>query len=195
MLHLVRENLEYQAFYCEENIWKLLARPELAGWDAWAVMVTNQKRNVPMLRQRAGRPVDGLVHWDYHVFAAALDPEEGAIILDLDTQLPFPCALEQYLEDTLPPGSPGRATARFRLIRADEYIARFSSDRSHMRRADGSWIEPPPPWPAPGSDRNEPSNLMLWLDVKRRSPGKVLSFDRFLKVMRKRSRAAMRRLA
>lgn len=28
-----------------------------------------------------------------------------------------------------------------------EYVAEFSSDRSHMRAADGGWTKPPPEWP------------------------------------------------
>jgi hypothetical protein len=50
-----------------------------------------------------------------------------------------------------------------------------------MRRPDGSWKAPPPPWPAPGASAagslsGEPSVLMEWTDMGRRSPGKV--YDR-----------------
>ena len=29
------EGLEYVPFYCEENVWRLLSRPELAGLETW----------------------------------------------------------------------------------------------------------------------------------------------------------------
>lgn len=35
----------------------------------------------------------------------------------------------------------------FRVIPAEQYLAEFSSDRRHMRRPDGTWIKPPPPYP------------------------------------------------
>lgn len=43
---------------------------------------------------------------------------------------------------------------------------RFSSDRSHMRTADGTWAAPPPPWPTITSDQGDPNNLFsVWLAV------------------------------
>lgn len=36
----------------------------------------------------------------------------------------------------------------FRVIPAEQYLASFSSDRRHMRRPDGTWIKPPPPYPS-----------------------------------------------
>jgi len=190
----VRDELDYQPYYCEENVWKLLSRPQLAAWDAWAVVVSSRERDAILLRQRAGRPVDGLVHWDYHVFAAALDPVEGAIALDLDSQLPFPCPFGRYLEDSFPPDSPSRASARFRAFASAEYVAGLSSDRSHMRRADGGWLWPPPPWPAPGEGEDREPNLMRWTDVRRRSPGKLYDAARLASVMRARERKALRRM-
>lgn len=35
----------------------------------------------------------------------------------------------------------------FRVISAEQYLTEFSSDRRHMRRPDGTWIKPPPPYP------------------------------------------------
>ena len=62
---------------------------------------------------------------------------------------------------------------RFRVIPADDYVARFSSDRSHMRRADGSWIAPPPPWPP--IDRGDPTVFASLLDLRDRSLGTVMT--------------------
>jgi hypothetical protein len=166
-----RSNLDYQAYYCEENVWRLLAGPLLGEAATWGVIVSNTSRDLVVLRQRAGRPVDGLIHWDYHAFAVAVDPIEGKIVLDLDSDLPFPCPLNRYLRDTFP-GDVQRALApRFRVLKGGDYVAGLISDRSHMRRPDGSWIAPPPPWPAPGERSGKPGILMEWADIRLRSPG------------------------
>jgi protein N-terminal glutamine amidohydrolase len=166
-----RAGLAYQAYYCEENVWRLLGRPEFAEIATWAVIVSNARRDVVLLRQLSGRPVDGLVHWDYHVFAVAAEPITGRVALDLDSELPFPCPLSRYLEDTFPEGLPHASAPRFRIMRGSDYLRDFASDRSHMRRADGSWIAPPPSWPAPGMSSGRSSVLMDWTDVGRRQPG------------------------
>jgi len=189
-----RDELDYQPYYCEENVFRLLGHPELAAWQAWAVLVSSRTQDAVLMRQRAGRPVDGLVHWDYHVFALLLDPGEGALVLDIDTQLPFPCPFSRYIEDTFPVGSPSVESARFRMIAAAEYLSSFSSDRSHMRRDDGSWIWPPPPWPAPGSAEGRPSNLLRWIDVRRRSPGRLFDLRRLSALVSRRERVSIRRM-
>ena len=194
MLPFVRDELDYQPYYCEENVWKLLARPEMAAWASWAVIVSNRRRNAVLLRQRAGRPMDGLVRWDYHVFAVALDPAEGAVALDIDSDLPFPCPFGRYMEDTFPPRPRPDAAARFRAIAAAEYVGGLSSDRSHMRRADGSWIWPPPAWPAPGEGVEGGPNLMSWIDLRRRSPGRLLDARGLSSFVRSRERKSLRRM-
>ena len=35
----------------------------------------------------------------------------------------------------------------FRVVAADEYLAAFASDRSHMLKEDGSWLAEPPTYP------------------------------------------------
>lgn len=172
MDRIEREGLEYQPYYCEENVWRLLARPELSGTVNWAVIVSNSAREVVCLRQRSGRPVDGLVHWDYHVFAVVTDSLQGRLAIDMDSDLPFPSPLSRYLAATFPPGEIQRAlTPRFRVMKGGDYVSLFVSDRSHMRRPDGSWIAPPPPWPAPGAGSGRPSLLADWTDINRRKPG------------------------
>ncbi|KOB65718.1 Protein N-terminal glutamine amidohydrolase, partial [Operophtera brumata] len=36
----------------------------------------------------------------------------------------------------------------FRVVPAKQFLQHFASDRRHMKRPDGSWIKPPPPYPA-----------------------------------------------
>ncbi|MBL8968404.1 MAG: hypothetical protein JNG85_15465 [Spirochaetaceae bacterium] len=168
-------SFDYAAFYCEENVLRLLSSPALAGRRAWALLVSNPGRSVAMRAQRAGRPPEGLVSWDYHVLAVALleGPEgEAAYALDLDSLLAFPVRLADYLAGSFAAAADPAGRPLFRLVPAARYAAELASDRSHMRAPDGSWLVPPPSWEAPGGGR--PSNLLDWIDMGKPSPGAVL---------------------
>ncbi|MDP3178305.1 MAG: hypothetical protein Q8M76_10410 [Spirochaetaceae bacterium] len=171
---------EYTPYYCEENVWRLLARPEFAAERAFAVLVSNPSRRVAMLRQRAGKGDSAFVEWDYQVFAAvtaavAVAGGEGrAFIFDLDTLLGFPCPLDSYLAGSFPEGAPPILEPRFLVLRADRYVADLVSDRSHMRAADGSYLAPPPPWPAPGAGSGRSNVLMAWIEEAASSPIRAL---------------------
>ena len=169
MLSIDRLSLDYQARYCEENVWRLLARGEIEARRSWAAIVSSQSGLVVALRQRAGRPEDGLVCWDYHVFAVVEDLDGTRLALDLDSELPFPCPLLRYLAESFPPMRLQRRRPIFRVIAAADYLTGLASDRSHMRRPDGSYFAPPPRWPAPG--RGKSNTLMSWIEVSCKSPG------------------------
>ncbi|MGO8693542.1 MAG: hypothetical protein ACLQMF_07685 [Rectinemataceae bacterium] len=177
MRFVERKNLDYVPFYCEENVWRLLRREELAGAKAWALLVSNAERRVVFMRQRSGRPVDGLVQWDYHVLALVERSAEGYFALDLDSDTEFPCPLQAYLESTFPSDVSPTLTPRFRTMRAADYVANLVSDRSHMRRPDGSYMAPPPPWEHPGTGKAAKSNLMEWADMGLGRPGRILGLD------------------
>jgi hypothetical protein len=139
---------DHQPLYCEENVYRLLGHSRLAGHRRYALFITNHERRVAMWAQRAADE-DSAIVWDYHVVAVTLAP---ALVWDLDSWLPLPCALERYLAESFLPlarGSEGFAPS-FRLVSADDLVATFASDRRHMRRPDGSLSAPPPPWPAIG---------------------------------------------
>lgn len=141
----VRHGHPYQACYCEENIWQLALR--LGDPAAEVCFITNADSTVAMWEQRAAPEGEPLV-WDYHVVLVRPRPE-GWQVLDLDSRLPFPCPVETWLERSFQPslGVVPDLRPRFRVMRTDEYLSRFSSDRSHMRGPDGTWAAPPPPWP------------------------------------------------
>jgi len=166
--------VKYHPFYCEENVWWLCQEPALADRRVWAAFVSNERRRCALWRQRAGSPIV----WDYHVVVIACEPLE---VWDLDTVLPCPVPLDRYLAETFMPVPP-ELGPRFRLVERAELLARFSTDRSHMRAADGGWTAPPPPWDPPSSA--EPPNLMRFVDMTRPFAGEVLSLgglrDRFL---------------
>ena len=171
VLSIDRLSLDYQARYCEENVWRLLARSEFVARRSWAVIVSSQSGQVVALHQKAGRPGDGLVCWDYHVFAVGEDAEGTRLALDLDSDLPFPCPLARYLAESFPSVRHPRRRPIFRVIAAPDYLTGLASDRSHMRKPDGSFVAPPPSWPAPGGGKS--NTLMAWLDVSSNSPGNL----------------------
>jgi protein N-terminal glutamine amidohydrolase len=171
VLRIDRLSLDYQAFYCEENVWRLLAREELGDRRTWAVIVSSLSGHFVALRQKAGRHADGLVCWDYHVLAVVDDSDGTRLALDLDSDLPFPSSLGHYLDESFPRRLSVPQQPQFRLVESAEYLASLVSDRSHMRSPDGNYTAPPPPWPAPGG--NGPSTFMSWIDPSSNSPGTV----------------------
>lgn len=160
--------MEHHPLYCEENIWRLCRQPAFATPSCRVLLITNPRRTVPMLHQRAA-PVGQPTLWDYHVVHLDLGPP--ARILDLDTALAevgtaLP-ALE-WLQRSFPWETlPADLEPRFRVVDAAEFARRLGSDRSHMKGADGHWLAPPPPWapPTPGT-AVEPIPLHRYLDVE-----------------------------
>ncbi len=166
-----RGAFRYTPYFCEENIWwlarDLIARGEEA--EAMAVwIVTNQSRQVLMLNQRATDPGAPL-GWDYHVIlkAGAGRPR----VFDFDSRLSFPCDIHTYLASSFPRQSslPQRYRAWIRTVAADQYLAHFFSDRSHMRG-----VLPPEDFPdypiitpEPGV---EPISLQQYLDLNTTLP-------------------------
>jgi len=135
----------YAAYYCEENIYRLALLRERAGEaEGSVVCVSNAAREVALTGQRAGHGPAHLVVWDYHVVYV-----EERCVYDLDSLLEVPSSYETYRAATFPPAlyrSHERYAPVFSVIRRVDYLAAFSSDRSHMRDRDGSWRAPPPPW-------------------------------------------------
>ena len=164
-----RQRQPYQPYFCEENVWQLLQAEGLPQPRA-AVFVTNATRTVAMWGQRAGRP-DPVV-WDYHV--VLLLPKEG-LILDLDDRDQLVWPVRDWL------GHAFRADQfdlqpRFRIVDGEEFLAKFSSDRSHMRDARKRPVQPFPDWPAP-FDPARGMNLMRFVDPEDAIAGVVVDAD------------------
>ena len=162
----------YHPYYCEENIWWLAQDPALAELPRWVVFVSNDVKQVPMWQQRAAGAGEHVV-WDYHCLLVTESPN-GAEVWDLDSRLATPTRLTDYLAHTFAPLPPEVAqhTPRFRIVGADEFLASFSSDRSHMRTASG-WLKPPPPWDPP-TIAGQTTNLMRFVDMRDTIKGEVL---------------------
>lgn len=194
-----RSDTEYAPYYCEENVWRFLRRHEPEAAEGWAVFVLGPGGAVALFDQAAGRPGDGLVLWDYHV-VALIAFADGTRIVDLDSASSAVAPASEWLRRSF--GRPGPARAevvayppRFRVLPGREFVRRFSSDRSHMRRADGSWMAPPPPWPCPcggcqglaerGCGEPEaPWSLPLLLDPGAEAPGRLMDLAGFSRLLR-----------
>jgi hypothetical protein len=163
-----RASLEYQPFYCEENVWHLARRFE--GRPAKVVFISNAQKTCALWQQRAAEP--GLpVIWDYHVVLSA-----ARMIHDLDTRLPFPSPAREWIDGTFPLPLPEELAPRFRVVSAARFVEVFASDRSHMRDAGGAYRASPPPWAPIGIG----SNLMRFADMSDGFEGEVCALDGLL---------------
>ncbi|MEE2959273.1 MAG: hypothetical protein VYA34_00905 [Myxococcota bacterium] len=158
-----KENYLYHPYYCEENIWQLLANPRFNNTPAWVAFVTNPKRSVYFFQQRAGQEPSGFVLWDYHILALTFEVGHWWV-WDFDSLLPFPCPWTRYLEfswagqETLP----SDVHPMIRFTPRDIFLENFASSREHMKDETGKFIQPPPPW-EPIQTPNNTNNLNEWL--------------------------------
>jgi hypothetical protein len=166
----LRHPFRYHPYYCEENAWWLCAEPVLGPGPHQVVFISGLAGNCPFLHQRAIAPGD-VLWWDYH--CVVLDGSDR--IWDLDSRLPLPTPALDWLAQTFPFGNelPARWRPYFRLVPAADFRRHFASDRRHMRNSDGSWTQPPPPWPPIG----EGWNLDIYRDIKAAGPGELLSIE------------------
>ena len=163
----------YWPCYCEENVWHLAGDPELAGNDGvYAAFISNAERQVTLWGHREALWPRGPIVWDYHVVLLARRADAAWEVWDLDTALGCPVPAPVYLDVTFPGPAENEATSAplFRLLPAAEYRRELRTDRRHMRRADGSWSSPPPPWPPIG----EGSNLTRFVDMESEFLGEVV---------------------
>lgn len=140
----------YCPYYCEENVWHLCADPRVAAADRRVLFISNPARCVAMWGQRAAPDPEQPIAWDYHVVLLLRPPAGAWEVWDLDALDPGPRAAEGWLLDSFDHARllPRRYAPRFRMVDAAQYRRHFRSDRRHMRRPDGTPMQPPPPWPA-----------------------------------------------
>lgn len=167
----------YTANYCEENVWHLAGAPGLHPGVRRVIVVASLGHAVPVWCQRLAPAPDQPVLWDYHVILAVSGRERW--IYDLDTTLPLPCAMDEYIERTFGQAREAPPSYRpwFRVVEAEVYRRAFTSDRSHMRDAEGAWLSPPPAWEVlMGSEPLLP--LACAIDMRNRDvPGLVCDLD------------------
>jgi hypothetical protein len=136
----------YQAFYCEENIWKTCRLDPFEVDRVDVVIISNDMDAAPLWNQRAAPSPLQPVFWDYHV--VVIEHLEVPVVWDLDTRLETPSPFDRWWEGTFAALDrlPERLEPVFRLLTRQEYFEVFSSDRSHMRSEEGGYKKPPPPW-------------------------------------------------
>ncbi|KPV75681.1 uncharacterized protein RHOBADRAFT_43103 [Rhodotorula graminis WP1] len=146
------DEAHYTPFYCEENVYQLLATlqgsPRFSR--SFAVFVSNLDRHALLFQQQASHqgPDQGhYVVWDYHVVAVAMEraggePQQVApervVVLDRDSRLGAVVPMREYVAQTFRPDLfrdgvlEPTLRSRFRVVPGKTFLESFASDRSHM---------------------------------------------------------------
>ena len=160
----------YQAYYCEENAWQIVARAQIQGVPSEVWVIGNSSARIALWGQRLAPSPRVPVVWDYHVVACLRPPGAPAMVLDPDSSVAGPLIAGHWFAATCPPGAAGLIglaglqLPRVRIIAGDSYLTEFSSDRRHMANGSGGFIRPPPPWPCLGPPTKPPHRLPELLD-------------------------------
>lgn len=140
--------------------------------DLYAVFISNERQSVALFQQKSGNSRNGyLAIWDYHVMAVYVDKTNGPMVYDLDTVLPFPTPLSNYIEKVFRnsffdcKANKLLYTSRFRVVPAQDFLTGFSSDRSRMMRSDGTYYSPPPTYPCIQGNANVVNNIDNFIDT------------------------------
>lgn len=182
----LREECLYTACFCEENVWKLCehvkdTQPNILPY-CYIVFISNKNQSVPLWNQCSGRSEDGLTIWDYHVIFIHIPCDNSeALVYDLDSLLSFPTLFSVYSAKTFRSDNILKPEYQrmFRIISAETFLKHFASDRSRMIAPDGTWMKPPPPYPAlciPGITNNLEDFISMDPSV---GFGDVLNLSRF----------------
>ena len=174
----LKSNGHYCAYYCEENIWQLCQQPLFQKAPAFVAFISNPQKSCALWHQRAAHNPQAPMVWDYHVIMLVEDEVRGWLVWDLDTTLDCPVEAEIWFQRSFAIGHiiPKAFQPQFRLLTAEKYLHHFSSDRSHMRDENGTWLHPPPDWAAPfQSERG--MNLFRFVQMKEDFIGEVLDLS------------------
>ena len=168
--------LQYQAHYCEENIWHLARDEQFNSVDCSVLFISNSAKCCAMWSQKAAPSPEQPVLWDYHVVLLARG--ETPKIWDLDSTLGCPIDAKTYLAETWKNLAtvPDAFKPRFRVIDSNEYIGTLSSDRSHMLATETTYKEPPPSWD-PIVAEGQAQNLHRFINMDLPFVGKVIDLS------------------
>ncbi|MBK8257945.1 MAG: hypothetical protein IPK82_35430 [Polyangiaceae bacterium] len=161
----------HQPFYCEENIYHFCDHPFVKDRDRFVLVIGGNQGGFFMWRQRAGMGRRGPIFWDYHVILLTRDPW---MVWDLDTTLPLPSAALNYLAASFYYNLDEQWLPIFRMLTATEYKNKLVTDRSHMRKPDGRFERPEPPWPLL-TPPEMGTNLARFVNMKDPFLGQILS--------------------
>ena len=166
------QKFHYTPYYCEENIWHLAQESCFREQQVLVAMISGEGDYRRLWHQSQAPNAESPVYWDYHVILLVHDRRWW--VWDLDTTLGLPVLADQYFSATFfgHGVDAENCDVTLRLIQAAYYVQNFSSDRSHMRDANGEWLAPPPAW-SEIMTASKP-NLIEWLDVNHDGPGRLL---------------------
>jgi hypothetical protein len=96
--------------YCEENVWRLAYRKLQdnnkvdSRLEYYVAFVSNPLQCAPMFQQKAEKNPSKPCYWDYHVILISYSEEDASFVqvFDIDSHLPYPCSLEDYLANVFP---------------------------------------------------------------------------------------------
>lgn len=168
---------EYTPYYCEENIYLICKKfeefvkpKENQMVQAYAVFLTNPTKTIFHQYQRIGHKKHNyLVIWDYHVIFL-IKKESQTLVYDFDTILDYPCSFNEYFEKSVNFKKP--KSTFFRVVKSNDFLEWFASDRSHMIDSKTKkFIQPPPKHEPIVNKRGEKNNLNLFLDLSYESEG------------------------
>ncbi|KAK9477026.1 N-terminal glutamine amidase-domain-containing protein [Lipomyces japonicus] len=206
----------YKSCYCEENIYKSVELlPVEDRPRSFVVFISSENRSVPLYAQRSSSREDKLALWDYHVIL--LIKQSGFsqwFVLDHDSTVNQPPENETQAGDfrrtmLVPFQSYAQATfkqlpndlldrfshlvvgRKFRVIRGDQYLRYFASDRSHMVTIDKTtneavYVSQPPVWTKIQGFKSKQLRVCMniddYIDMTKDSAnyGQVLHEDEFL---------------
>lgn len=175
------KEFKYSANFCEENIWHLCQNPELEGFSKKVIIVSNSNRNCPFRFQKSING-DEFVWWNYHVILFAYQKQSN-FIYDFDSTLSVPMTGKEYLQKTFQRHENWKETDLpcFKAIDSKDYLNSFTSDRSHMKDAEGNWLSAPPKWASIGKDGGLP--LPSLLDFTDSSDQKIYNLDELMAIV------------
>ncbi|KAF9596897.1 hypothetical protein IFM89_013945 [Coptis chinensis] len=167
-------DFDHTPSYCEENVYLLCKKlSEIGvskndGSDLFVAFISNDHKQVPLWNQKASIRADGLIIWDYHVICVQRLGEGQAFqVWDLDSSLPFPSPLVQYVSEAIQPSFQVYPEYQrfFRVVHAPIFLRFFASDRRHMKDSAGNWISQPPVYEPIAAEDGTLHNLDKYMKI------------------------------
>ncbi|GMH29387.1 hypothetical protein Nepgr_031230 [Nepenthes gracilis] len=169
-------DFDHTPFYCEENVYMLCHKlctsgiADAKGSDLFVVFISNEKRQIPLWRQKASQRADGIALWDYHVICIQRKRHDNSpyLVWDLDSSLPFPSPLDLYVSEAIRPSFQlfSEYQRFFRIVHAPIFVRTFASDRRHMKDASGNWTAQPPPYDPITAEDGTIHNLNEYVEIR-----------------------------
>lgn len=126
---------KYTPLFCEENIWKLIEAlylNKLAN-PIHVLFIINRSSSIAIFNQKRSLNQKPVI-WDYHVILTA-QIENSTVVFDFDSKCEFPVDIKEYFNDTFPVNVSlyDSYIPMIKVIKAQDYLSHFHSDRQHMK--------------------------------------------------------------